>query len=104
MIKTIPVKNGVYANKFTTEFSGKVYELIFHYNLRESKWYMDLRREDVDILSGVKVVNSTDLLAQYTAYDIPEGKILITDLNNLYQDPDSDNFGQTVLFQYDDLL
>ena len=104
MIKTIPIQSGTYANKFTASLNGKVFEIALHFNKRESKWYMDIKREEINVLSGVKVVNSTDLLAQYTAYDIPEGKILITDLDNLYRDPDAENFGQTVLLQYDDLL
>lgn len=99
---TIPVRNTTDTYLFAVELSGKVYDMRLHYNLRESHWYLDVSRNGSDIVKGVKLVHSDDLLSQFRAYEIPEGKLIVYDITGAYRDPDADNFGETVLLQYED--
>lgn len=99
---TIPVRTSTDPYRFSVELSGKVFDLRIHYNLREKHFYCDFIHNDNNILTGVKLVHSDDLLSQYRAYDIPDGKIIVHDITGQYRDPDSTNFGETVLLQYED--
>lgn len=99
---TIPVRTTTDTYLFAVELTGKVYDMRLHYNQRETHWYLDISRNDTDIVKGVKLVHSDDLLSQFRAYDIPEGKLIIYDITGNYRDPDADNFGENVLFQYED--
>ena len=99
----IPVQNRTDANTLSVELSGVIFTLAFRFNANESKWYMDIIRNNVNVVSGVKLVESVDLLAQYRSYDVPAGQILIVDKDGLYKDPDAENFGESVFLRYDDV-
>jgi len=98
---TIPVRSVTDAYRMSVELSGTVYEFSMHYNARDSHWYMSLYREDEAVLLGIKIVHSSDLLAQFYARDIPVGILSVTDITGTYRDPDDSNFGTTVLLQYE---
>lgn len=99
---TIPVRNTTDTYLFAVELSGKVFDMRLHYNQRESHWYLDVARNGDDIVQGIKLVHTDDLLSQFRAYEIPEGKLIVHDITGAYRDPDADNFGETVLLQYED--
>ncbi len=103
-IYNIPVQNNIDANNLSVSLSGDIYELAFRFNSNESKWYMDVIKNLNVILSGIKLVSSNDLLAQFKAYDIPFGRLFIFDKNGLFSDPDGSNFGESVFLRYDDKL
>lgn len=102
---TIPLPIGLQSFTQQVELDGKVYDLLFKYNARESRWYMTIARNDVTLLSGLKLVHGSDLLSQFKyVEDIPKGLLAIVDLNSLYADPDADTLGQTVVMRYTDAL
>ncbi len=100
----IPVQNRTDANTLEVDLSGVIYKLAFNFNANESKWYMDLIKNDVQIVSGIKLVSSSNLLSQYRAYDVPVGNLFVFDKNGLFADPDETNFGESVFLRYDDEL
>lgn len=101
-IFNIPVQSRTDANSLSVELSDVVFQLNFRFNLNESKWYMDIVQDNEHIVSGIKLVESDDLLSQYRAYDVPSGKILIVDKDGLFKDPNETNFGESVFLRYDD--
>ncbi len=103
-IYIIPVQNRTDANSLTVELSGDFFQLKFTFNANESMWYMSIVKNNVEIASAVKLVSTDDLLAQFRAYDIPEGRMFVEDKDGLFSDPDETNFGESVFLKYDDLL
>lgn len=83
------------------ELDGKVYELSFRYNRRESKWYVTLIRNGAALVSNIKVVHGADLFSQFKYIeDMPQGNVLVEDINGRDRDPDADSFGSTVFMRY----
>lgn len=103
MIFNIPVQNRTDANTLSVELSGDIFTLAFRFNANELKWYMDIIKNNEHVVSGVKLVESTDLLSQYRSYDVPAGQISIVDKDGLFKDPDDTNFGESVFLRYDDV-
>lgn len=101
---SIPVKKRTDAYSESIELNGQVFDFSFHYNNREDHWYIEISRSGALVISGLKLVNSTDLLAQYLAYDVPKGILSIVDSSGLFQDPSSLEFGNTIQLQYDDTI
>ena len=87
MIFNIPVQNRTDANSLAVELSGVIFTLNFKFNANESKWYMDIIRNNDHVVSGIKLVESDNLLSQYRSYDVPTGVIQIVDKDGLYKDP-----------------
>lgn len=100
-IYNIPVKDTTDANSFAVELSGDIFVFNFRFNENENKWYFDVIKNSINILLGIKLVNSEDLLSQFIAYDIPQGIISIVDVEGLYADPDDLNFGESVFLRYE---
>ena len=102
-IYIIPVQNRTDANILAVELSGEFFQLKFTFNINEFKWYMSIIKNNVDIVSAVKLVSINDLLSQFVAYDIPQGRMFVEDKDGLFADPDDTNFGESVFLKYDDL-
>ena len=100
----IPVQNRTDANILSVELSGEFYQFNFIFSANESKWYMSIIKNNVEIISSVKLVSSDNLLAQFVAYDIPVGRMFVEDKDGLFADPNETNFGESVFLKYDDLL
>lgn len=103
-IFNIPVQNRTDANRLTVELSGVFYELRFLFNGNESLWYMSLIKNSIEIVSGIKLVSGDNLLSQFRAYDVPDGRLYIEDQDGKYADPGEFNFGESVFLRYDDEL
>lgn len=102
---TIPVRSGVEAFKQTIELDGKYYSLSFYYNIRDQHWFLTIARETVILVSGLKLVHSDDLLSQFRHIeDAPQGALFIQDTKGLYRDPDTVDFGSTILMKYTDAI
>lgn len=88
------------SSKYTieVELNSEVFRLRFIWNSREQSWYMDiLDQDDIEILTGIKLVINYELLLQYEAYDnLPKGEFILWDLE---KNPKTggvtfDNFGR----------
>ncbi len=98
----VPVNKQTDAYSQSIELDGQVFDLSFHFNKREDKWYLRISRNDAIIIDSLKLVHSTDLLSQYRAYNVPKGVLSVVDSSGLFQDPSSSEFGNTIQLQYDD--
>ena len=86
------------------ELEDVTYTLDFHWNSRDSAWYMDIEYEDSIILAGIKLVPKYALLHQY-AYlaNLPDGEFFIIDSdddNPYAEDLTFDNFGDRYLLLF----
>ena len=91
----------VVSYSFAIELSGGLFVFNFTFNANENKWYFDVLKNSVHVVSGVKLVTGEDILSQFRAYDIPEGVVSIVDVTGLYADPDDLNFGESVFLRYE---
>lgn len=102
---TIPLPTGLQSFTQQVELENKVYDLLFKYNAREAHWYMTISRNDVILLSELKLVHGADLLSQFKYIEeMPKGKLAIVDLNSLFTDPDAETLGQSVVMRYTDAI
>ena len=83
------------------ELDGLFYDLAFRWNPRGEHWSMDIGRDGVVNVYGIKLVSIDDLLEQYRrAEDLPPGTLFIEDLDGLDTDPNDTNFGDRVVLRY----
>lgn len=62
----------------TSELNGVDYLLVFLYNQREGAYYLSLKTEDgVEIVSGLKLVCNTPLLAYHRSANTPPGELMV---------------------------
>ena len=81
----VPIFSDV-SSKFqiSIELDAVLHNLSFYWNSREEAWYLNILTEDnVEILGGVKLVPSYDLLKQYQANPaLPQGLLILVDIEN----------------------
>lgn len=98
---TIPVSDTTDPFDEQVELDGRVYDLAFRWNVRGNHWSMDVGRDGVVLVAGVKLVIIPDLLEQYRRIgELPEGTLFVEDLDGLDTDPDDENFGDRVILKY----
>lgn len=102
-IWTIPVQSGTDAFAEQVELDEKVYDLTFRWNARDAHWFLSIGLEGVNLISGIKLVASDDLLAFARRIEhLPSGRLFISDLDGFDRDPDETLFGDRVVLLYDD--
>ena len=96
IVPTFQVQSSKYIME--VELNNQVFRLRFLWNTRELYWYMDiLNQDDVEILTGIKMVINYVLLNQFQYMaDLPKGEFFVMDLE---QNPSTggitfDNFGE----------
>ena len=100
---TIPIPAEIIPFEEQVELDGTLYTFRFRYYSRDGIWRLTIIKSGTVLLSGVKIVNTLDLLAQYRHLeDLPLGDIIVSDQNLLDSDPDDTNFGDSVLLMYQD--
>ena len=99
----IPIPATIIPFDQQVELDSTLFTLQFRYSRRTGFWSLTLIRSGAVILANVKVVNSLDLLAQYRHLEeLPLGTIIVSDQNLAFADPNDTNFGESVLFMYQD--
>lgn len=97
----IPVSEDTDPFEQQVEMDGRVFDLAFRWNDRGQHWTMDIGRDGVVLVFGIKLVVTTDLLSQYQRIGgLPEGTLFIDDLDALDSDPSDTNFGDRVQLKY----
>lgn len=79
---TIPLSPDLKSFRQRTELDGSEYVLVFQYNQRLARWFMDvLAEDDSPLISGVLVAPVTDL-SRRRAYnpEHPPGALVVLDL------------------------
>lgn len=100
----VPVAETTDAFVEQVDLDGRVYDLAFRWNARDVHWFLDVGRDGVVLIAGVKLVNSTDLLGQFGRIEnLPPGILSIEDLDDADADPDDENFGDRVQLVYEEV-
>lgn len=91
--------------RLTLTFEGVTFTLALRFNLRDDHWYMDVLQGNTVVLSGVKLVNSDDLLGQFAHMKVdsrlPPGTFRVVDVStSLRHDPDVSTLGDLVQLWY----
>ena len=83
------------------DLDGRVYDLRFHWNSRDNHWFLDIGRDGIFLINGVKLVSSSDLISEFGRIEeLPPGLLSVEDLDNIDTDPDETNFGDRVQLRY----
>jgi hypothetical protein len=101
----IPVRHDIYAYRMTIILDGADYDILFRMNDRDGFWYTSIYNTVTGdaILEGVRLVNGTDLLAQYRAMNgLPAGKFHVGETSGLLIEPDENNIGDEVKLIYEE--
>lgn len=70
------------------DLGGRVYRLRFHYNGRDTAWYMTVADADgTEIVAGIKLIIETSLVGQYPSEDLPTGLLMVIDPEDTNEDP-----------------
>jgi hypothetical protein len=96
----IKVEDNPYQEKLTSLNSNSLF-LALSYNTRDSRWYFDIvDRNDLNIISGVKVLPSQNLTSKYLSINsLIGGNIYCVDTKFSGNDVTRDNFGTDKQFQ-----
>ena len=98
----IPIPATAIAFDLQVELDFIPLQLSFVYYPRDSVWRVTISRSGVILLSHLKVVIDSDLLAQYQYIEeLPPGRLIIFDNEGLGSDPDDSNFGDRVVVLYE---
>lgn len=76
------------------------YDLTFNWNTREGCWSLSIDRDNVRILSGIKIVNNYELISRFANVLLPRGLILVIDLAGLNEIPGRQNLGTDFKIAY----
>lgn len=100
MATQIKVEDSAYQEKLIT-LNGNSIFITFNFNTRDQRWYFDLvDRNNIDIISGVKILPSTNLTGKYLyTSSILGGSLYCANLKNDGIDVTRDNFGTDKQFQ-----
>ena len=102
---TIPIPTEIIPFDQQVELDGTLFLLQFRYFFRDDFWRVTISKAGVKILSSMKIVHTDDLLAQFRHLeDLPKGTIIVSDQNLGDADPGTTNFGDSVLFMYQDTV
>lgn len=87
------------------DLDGRIYDLQFRWNVRDNHWFLDIGRDGVFLINGVKLVNSPDLISEFGRIEeLPPGLLSVIDLDNVDSDPNSTNFGDRVQLRYTEAI
>jgi hypothetical protein len=90
----LPLRNDLPRYQFTITLSGSIFSLSIYYNVRMSRWIMDVQDPSGNpILTGVALLINRNLTGQYRTLAIPVGTFFCTDDTNQDTQPTLLSFG-----------
>ena len=100
-IINLPIRNDIPAYTQVTELDGTAYTLVFRFNSRSNRWFMDILDEsEAPLLEGVKLLARTDLNSRFKSEQLPKGVFIALDQSGRNEEPDRLNFSNDVLLYY----
>jgi len=101
---TMPARNDVPWYTFQITLSGSIFNLIFRFNTRNNRWFMDINDAVGNpVLLGVPLLVDTNLFGQYTSLNLPDGIMFPTDDTGTGIQPTLYSFGTECTLWYYDL-
>ena len=73
--------------------SGSEYEFFFNFNTRDSRWRLSIKQGNTSIVSGIKIVESQDLLGRYLLEGFSHGNLYCIRFKEDGEPVGRDNFG-----------
>lgn len=101
-VTIIPVSTNDSNYRQIASLSGIDYELFLRWNSREGRWYFDLSRDGVRLLSGQKVVIEWPLIRPGQSLPLPPGILMAIDPTGAGTDPGLSELGDRVALMYAD--
>lgn len=99
----IPLPQGIPQFVQQTSLDGRTYQLRFHWNERESSWYLEVAdAEGTVIVAGRKLVANWPLLQRCISEEKPPGEIFVVDPTGSDVPPGLDELDERVQLQYFD--
>jgi hypothetical protein len=101
MAYTLPIDTTTEHFSFLTELDGETYGFEFHWNERESGWFMSVLTADEEpIVAGKRVVVDWPLTARDPDVRLPPGMLVAQDTEGARQDPGRYDLGSRVVLLY----
>lgn len=97
----IPVRNDLPAYQMRVELDGELFELSFRYNLRMTRWIMDiLDSEENPIVIGIPLLTNVDLFKRYKDERLPQGTMLLFEEQGLDDNAEREDLAQSHFLLY----
>lgn len=98
-----PMRNDLPQYSFNITLSGVVYNFQCLYNVRMSRWILNINDTSGDIiLAGIPVLIQRNLYGQYATLSLPDGILFCTDDTGQDNQPTQFSFGVTNTMYYAD--
>jgi len=101
-IVTIPVQNGLAAQRFRVDLDTVTFELKFTFNTRKQRWTFDIFAEDgTELLNGIPILVKQFFLDKYQHDQrLPQGDLFAQNIVNEDEAPTFENLGTDVVMLY----
>lgn len=102
-IKNIPVNFNSPDFNFQIDLDGTVYGFRFILNERTGRYSMTISTEAGEpIVAGLALTTNWKILSRFKDTRLPKGRLFTVDMTGGNNEPNQDNFGDTVLLCYDE--
>lgn len=104
-IKIIPVRFDSPDFNFQIDLDGAIYGFRFVLNTRTNRYSVTILTETGElIVAGVALTSNWKPFGRFKDLRLPPGRFFTMDTTGENQEPNEDNFGDTVLFCYEEAL
>ena len=97
----IPVRSDIPAYEFQIELEQQLYFLLFSYNDREGRWFLDILDSlQSPIVRGIKLLTGWPVVSRFQDTRLPPGEFFMLDTAGQNKDAGRDDLGTRVLMIY----
>lgn len=99
----IPTRNDIANYDFTIDLDDGTYFFEFKYNLRKTRWNINIY--DIDrtiLLSGIPLLTDVDIIGQYMDSSLFPGLLLVFDKKDEQNNPERDDLNDRNILLYDE--
>jgi hypothetical protein len=86
---------------FSISIEQQQFVLVYQYNNRSDAWYIQLSKDNVNVLDNIKLTQGYKFGQNYVDFPIKDGYLTLYSPTNSEDDPNKDNFGKTVFLVYE---
>jgi hypothetical protein len=100
-IYEIPLTSGDPSFKMRTELDGDQYVLNFHWNTRDSRWYMSFYdANELPLVCGIPMLVDGDLIHRFAITGMPTGYLIFSDTSGASEECGYDDIGDRCKLYY----
>jgi hypothetical protein len=86
---------------FTISIEQQQFVLTYTYNDRSDAWYINLAKDNVNVLENIKLTQGYKFGQEYRDFPLTQGFLTLYSQTNSSDDPNKSNFGKTVFLVYE---